>query len=109
MNMENIENILPAIPEDFIDTFVLDGGWMPDKKYKPLMLVFYKREKRDTKDSKISRVQKKKLLSNILETQETILDVNFIMRLKKLLPEGLCYENICTDTEYESLKKEFNI
>ena len=108
--MNNIKNILPSIPEDDfgIGTYREDVFFDPDG-VQPLVDILYSMKNRKIKKGLIGRKEKKRILSNILETQENILDVNFIMRLKKLLPEGLCYENICTDSEYESLKKEFNI
>lgn len=108
--MENIENVLPAIPEDYDKSFTIDGKWFPDiQKYKPLMKVFYVKEKRNISDFKISRVTKKQLLLNILKNQNNLLNNTFLLRLKQILTEGLCYSEICTDSEYELLKKEFKI
>lgn len=111
MNMEDIKFILPAIPEDYDSQYEIDGKWFPDlQKYKLLMKVLYvKTEPRKLLNLKISRVEKKRFLLNLLQLQKDILNSDFINKLKQILPDGLCYENICTDAEYELLKKEFDI
>jgi len=110
MNMENIERILPAIPEDFLSGIEIDGAWFPDiEKYKPLMKALYVSDKtRNLLNLKISRVQKKELLLKIFKSKKDILSLEFISTLKTILPDGLCYRDICSDREYDALKKEFN-
>jgi len=111
MNIDNIEKILPTIIEDFDRNHEIDGSWFPDiERYKSLMKVFYVKEKaRNLTDLKISKIEKKKVLLELLKSQADILNIDFINKLKQIFPEGLCYENICTDKEYEALIKEFNL
>lgn len=110
MNIEDFELLLPAIPEDY-EKISTGGSWFPDiERYKSLMKVFYVKEKaRNLTDLKIPRVEKKKVLFELLKSQADILNIDFINKLKQIFPEGLCYENICTDNEYKALKKEFNL
>jgi hypothetical protein len=48
-------------------------------------------------------------LSDILNKQKDISDTMFLKRLKSCIPEGLAINEICTDSEYEALKAEFNL
>jgi hypothetical protein len=109
--MENFDLLLPSIPEDYEKSIEVDGTWFPDiKKYKSLMEIFYiSSTPKNLKNISISRVEKKELLLKILLMQDDVLKESFLQRLKNFIPEGLCYENICTDSEYENLKKEFGL
>lgn len=107
--MENFELLLPTIPEDY-EKIKLDGlNFCNREKYKDILRIFYIKFERNIIEGKISRVEKKNILLKLLQLQKDILNSDFINKLKKCIPEGLDKNYICTDLEYELLKKEFNI
>lgn len=58
--------------------------------------------------SKYDDFKKSELLSHILK-KYSLKNESFVNKMKKILPNGLSYDYIITDKEYENLKMEFNI
>lgn len=109
--MKNTNLFLPSLPDDTPCLYDGENFYNPDD-YRKIVSVLYIKPNRNILKSKILAKEKKKLLSQIIENRnlkDDLIDKDFINKLKQILPDGLCYENICTDAEYELLKKEFNI
>jgi len=108
--MKNIDVLLPAIPEDCdeVGTYRKENFFNPDE-CRPIVDVLYITRKKEIAKGKISRKEKKKQLSDILNKQKDISDTMFLKRLKSCIPEGLAMNEICTDSEYEALKAKFNL
>jgi len=108
--MRDTELLLPAIPEDYneVGTYRKENFFNPDE-YRPIVDVLYIIREKEISIGRISRKEKKKQLSDILNKQKDISDTMFLKRLKSCIPEGLAINEICTDSEYEALKAEFNL
>jgi len=106
--MENFELLLPVIPEDY-EKISIDGESFCDcEKYKDIIKVLYVKLNRNISKGVITPFVKKSFLLKILQ-KNNVYDILFHKKLKRCIPEGLDKNYICTDAEYEALKKEFDI
>lgn len=109
--MKNTNIFLPSLKED-ISCFYDGPSFFNPDEYTKFLKILKPYEYRNIGQSRIKLIDKKSILSYILEKEnleDDKVNQEFLEKLKKCLPEGLCYENICTDSEYEALRKEFNI
>ena len=106
--MENFKLLLPSIIEDYNEISFDGENFIENiEKYKKILNIFYHQETRTLDIGSISSFNKKNMLLSILENNDIDDDI-FLSQLQQCIPFGLDMKHICTDEEYNDIKKIFH-
>jgi len=123
LNTKNFDFGLPLVDDEYFNnvvSFILDddnhtGDFI--KYYKTIQVLYpegikkiqeQNREYYNSENFKYDILDKKQNILKILKSSLPE-DNNFINKMKKIFPNGINGNYICTDKEFALFKKEFNI
>ena len=123
MKKEDFDYGLPVFVGEYANKVLseIDDAFFNDSMsiYFPVLdILYHKDKKKEDKleqfkmikafsDEEKKSISKKNLLLKILQSNSPS-DGDFLKKLKIALPNGIHFGYICTDSEYEALKREFD-